>query len=107
MERPPYLNFGVLTANILGLGYLQYSFYINTYHLLGCLETKINEDLRKHACAICSDFFSYKNYNFQLKRNYMFLIFALKVNCGYTLDCLNEAVLTSTHNLCLRLKIRK
>ena len=35
-------------------------------------------------------------------------IFALNIDCGYTLEpALSEAVLTSTHNLCFRAKIRK
>ena len=38
----------------------------------------------------------------------IFLIFAQNIDCGYTLEpphC--EAVLTSSHNLCFRAKIRK
>ena len=35
---------------------------------------------------------------------YNFLIFALNINCGYSIE---EAVLTSTHNVCFRAKIRK
>ena len=35
------------------------------------------------------------------------LFFAQNIDCGYTLERLNEAVLTSTHNLCFREKIRK
>ena len=34
---------------------------------------------------------------------FFLLIFAQNIDCGYTL----EAVLTSTHNLCFRAKIRK
>ena len=34
----------------------------------------------------------------------MFLIFARNIDCGYTLD---EAVLTSTHNLCFGSKNKK
>ena len=33
-------------------------------------------------------------------------IFAQNIDCGFTLE-LSEAVLTSTHNLCFRAKIRK
>ena len=36
---------------------------------------------------------------------YIFLIFAQNIDCGHTR--LNEAVLTSTHNLYFRAKIRK
>ena len=35
------------------------------------------------------------------------LIFAPNIDCEYTLELLNEAVLTSTHNLCFRAIIRK
>ena len=44
-----------------------------------------------------------KNDNFQMKLFDIFLFFAQNIDCGYTL----EAVLTSTHNLCFRAKIRK
>ena len=37
----------------------------------------------------------------------IFNIFALNIDCGYTLESLPEAVLTSTHNLCFGLIIRK
>ena len=49
-----------------------------------------------------------KNEKFQ-KKNDIFLIFAQNIDCGYTLEPprLNEAVLTSTHNLCFGAKIRK
>ena len=36
------------------------------------------------------------------KKRYLFLIFAQNIGCGYI-----EAVLTSTHNLCFRAKMRK
>ena len=47
-------------------------------------------------------FHARKNDNFHLIIFYYFLIFAQNIDCGYT-----EAVLTSTHNLCFRAKIRK
>ena len=37
----------------------------------------------------------------------IFLIFAQNIDCGYTLEPLRRAVLTSTHNLCFGAKIRK
>ena len=40
-----------------------------------------------------------ENGNFQMKNCDIFLIFAQNIDC--------EAVLTSTHNLCFRAKIRK
>ena len=60
--------------------------------------------LRKHARMIYSNFFRSKIDNFQRKIFDIFLIFAQNIDCGYTLG---EAVLTRTHNLCFRAKIRK
>ena len=49
-----------------------------------------------------------KNDNFQMKNCDIFLFFAQNIDCGYTLEPPhNEAVLTCTHNLCFRAKIRK
>ena len=48
-----------------------------------------------------------KHHNFQLKNYDIFLIFAQNIDCGYTVGQGSEAVLTSTHNLCYRAKIRK
>ena len=48
-----------------------------------------------------------KNDNFQMKVFDIFLIFAQNIDCGYRLEPLIEAVLTSTHDLCFRVKIRK
>ena len=50
-------------------------------------------------------FHGYKNDNFQLKYFVYFHIFAQNIDCGYTLEPPQEAVLTSTHNLCFRAKI--
>ena len=47
-------------------------------------------------------FHGYKSNNFQMKNCVIFLIFAQNIDRGYT-----EAVLTSTHDLCFRVKIRK
>ena len=48
-----------------------------------------------------------KNVSFSMK-NTIFLIFARNIDYGYTLEPPhNEAVLTSTHNLGFRVKIRK
>ena len=38
---------------------------------------------------------------------FFFFFFAQNIDCGYTLDRLDGAVLTSTHNLCFGAKIRK
>ena len=40
-----------------------------------------------------------------IRKALMFFLFLL--DCGYTLERLTEAVLTSTHNLCLGAKLRK
>ena len=50
-----------------------------------------------------------KNDNFQMKIFDIILIFAQNIDCVYTLEPpqFTEAVLTSTHNLCFRAKIRK
>ena len=49
-----------------------------------------------------------KNDNFKMIfLEIILLIFAQNIDCGYTLNRLNEAVLTSTHNLCFRAKVRK
>ena len=50
-----------------------------------------------------------KNEKFHWKKIDIFLIFAQNIDCGCTLEPnrLDEAVLTSTHNLCFVAKIRK
>ena len=50
--------------------------------------------------------FSRKNDNFQLKNINIFLTFAQNIDCGYTLEPPHGAVLTSTHDLCFRAKIK-
>ena len=52
-------------------------------------------------------FNSCKNDKFHMKDCDVFLIFAQNIDCGYMLEPLNEAVLTSTDNLCFRAKISK
>ena len=39
--------------------------------------------------------------------NIIFLISAQNIDCGYSLERLSEAVLTSTHNLCFEQKYKK
>ena len=41
-----------------------------------------------------------KTENFQIKNTDIFHISAQNIDCGYLLERLGEAVLTSTHNLC-------
>ena len=48
-----------------------------------------------------------KNDNFQMKFFDIFLIFAQNIDCGYTLEPPQRAVLTSTHNLCFGAKLEK
>ena len=48
-----------------------------------------------------------KNINFRMKNRVIFHIFAQNIDCGYTLEAPQEAVLTSTHNLCFGAKNKK
>ena len=54
---------------------------------------------RTRPCNIQRFFTAVKMITFQMKSRVVFLIFAQNIDC--------EAVLTSTHNLCFRAKIRK
>ena len=51
--------------------------------------------------------FGSKNESFYWKKFDIFLIFAQNIDCGYMIERLGEAVLTSTHNLCFGAKIRQ
>ena len=51
-------------------------------------------------CNVLQFFTAVKNDNFQMKNFDVFFFFAQNIDCGYT-------VLTSTHNLCFRAKIRE
>ena len=55
------------------------------------------------------NFLALKMENFLLINFDIFLTFAQNIDCGYTLEPprRDEAVLTSTHNLCFGAKIRK
>ena len=49
-----------------------------------------------------------ENGNFHdAKKNDVFLFFDKNINCGYMLERLIEAVLSSTNNLCFSTEIRK
>ena len=64
--------------------------------------------LQKHAHAIYSDFHGRKNDNFQLIFFFTIFIFLLKTYImGTRKNRLIEVVLTSTHNICFRAKIKK
>ena len=66
------------------------------------------QTLRKHAYSIILKILQPKNENFQIKKILIFFIFLLKTKIvGTRKNRLSEAVLTSTHNLCLFSKIRK
>ena len=54
-----------------------------------------------------ADFYGCRNDNFQMKNCYIFLNFAQNIDCWHTLEPPCEAVLTSTHDLYFRAKIRK
>ena len=45
-------------------------------------------------------FTSNKIENVQIKNSDNFHTYAQNIDCGYSFECLGEAVLTSTHNLC-------
>ena len=69
---------------------------------------QFNPALRTLVDAIYSSFCTCKNdENFIGKILIILIFFAQNVDCGYTLDHLGEAALTSTHNLCFGSKIRK
>ena len=67
-------------------------------NLNGCLAIT-----QARLCNLCAIFHGCKNDNFQMKKVDNFLIFDQNIDRGYTL----EPVLTTTHNLCFRAKIRK
>ena len=48
-----------------------------------------------------------KHENFRMKNSGSFHISAQNIDCGYLLERLGEAVLTSTHNLCFEQKYEK
>ena len=53
------------------------------------------------------EFYHQKNENFQMKNSGSFHISAQNIDCGYFLELLDEAVLTSTHTLWFWAEIRK
>ena len=64
--------------------------------------SKIDRITQKCPCNILQYFTAVKNGNFHMKKCEIFLNFAQNIDRWYT-----EAVLTSTHDLCFRAKIRK
>ena len=56
--------------------------------------------LRKHVYSNILKILQTKMDNFQIKKSDIFHISAQNINCGYSLNRLVEAVLTSTHNIC-------
>ena len=58
--------------------------------------------LRKHAYSNILKILPPKIENFQVKNSNFFHISAQNIDCGY-----DEAVLTSTHNICFWAEIRK
>lgn len=74
--------------------------------------------LRQHAYAKCIEFVTILDCKVILheqktckkkkkKKHVFFLIFTGNIDCGHTLECPIEEVLTRPLNLCLRAKIRK
>ena len=55
---------------------------------------------RKHAYSNILKISPSKTENFQIKNSDIFHVSAQNIDCGYSLDRLNEVVLTSSHNLC-------
>ena len=109
------------------------SIKLNTYNIRGRqLCQNFLSSLRKYAYSNILKSLPPKNENFQMKTSDIFHISAQNIDCGYSLEpprrgssneypqsrfnavirknnvypC-NEAVLTSTHNLCFRTEIRK
>ena len=64
------------------------------------------QSFRKHAYSNIQKISHPKTGNFQ-KNFGRFHISAQNIDCGYSLNCLGEAVLMSTHNLCFWEEIRK
>ena len=64
-------------------------------------------DITQNMPLHCAEIFKcYKNDDFAMKTIDSFLIFAQNMDCGYTLEPPHdEAVLTSTQNLCFRANI--
>ena len=54
------------------------------------------------------DFWALKFGNFDMKKCDIFLVFAQNINCEYTIKppLFIEGVLTSTHDICIRAKIK-
>ena len=63
--------------------------------------------LRKHAYSNILKISPPKNENFQIKNSDIFLTSAQSIDCGYSLEPLGGAVLTSTHNLCFSSRNKK
>ena len=79
------------TLPLLGKNEMNFLLSSNHYENISMLYTAIF-----HGC---------KNGNLQMKKCDIFPIFAQNIDRGYSLK--TEAVLTSTHDLCFRAKIRK
>ena len=56
--------------------------------------------LGKHAYSNLLKILQPKNENFQIKNFDILYVSVQNIDCGYSLDRLDEAVLMSTHNLC-------
>ena len=63
--------------------------------------------LRKQAYSNILKILPPKNRKFSDKNSDIFHIYAQNIDCGYSLELLAEAVLTSTHNPCFCAEIRK
>ena len=62
--------------------------------------TDIATALRKHAYSNILKILSPNKEHFQIKNSGIFLMSALNIDCGYSLEPPLQGVLTTTHNLC-------
>ena len=78
------------------------SFYVRSLFRrnLGCRKTHYENKPIQNILKILPP----KNESFQMKYSKMFHISAQNIDCGYSLEPPDEAVLTSTHNLCFEQK---
>ena len=76
-------------------------------HKTEIIELSYVDTLRKHTYSNMLKILPPKNENFQIQNSDIFHISDQNIDCGYSLDRLAEAVLTSTHNLCFWAEIRK
>ena len=99
-----YISFSLLvqivTTLIMSMDYLCETLSNRILILINFTEDITTKTLRKHAYSNILKILPQKNENFQINNPDIFHISAQNIDCGYSLEPLCEAVLTSTHNLC-------